>query len=208
MNKFKLFFLFAFFVLIIFNLNSCNVKNLSENKLKTKFVCDEDKYNIDFDKYKSLKKYNYNVDITTSKVVEKTSDIRQNLLKIKNIEIESFSSNESGGNIRAYIPYRESELIEKIFAGDPEITNFSKGSSDIGSSYVEYAEKYYITKILMDNFPEVNNIISNESCDKIDTSNFRRMLQDNIRSYESTMTSYKQQMNKVELYIYIRKQGQ
>lgn len=200
--------LYFFLVLIAFlGLNSCNVKNLTKAQSIDEITCDPSKYNIDYDKYRSAVTYNYSIDITTNDVIKKTTEIRAKLAEINGIDIESFSSNESNSNIRVYLPVKDASIVDKIFSSDREITSFNRSTSNIGSSYIDYAERYYTYKILLDNFQQVKEIVSKASCDKIDSSSVRRVLEDNIRSYESSMDSYQKQSNKVYLQIYIRKPG-
>lgn len=208
MLKLRQFTLLLLISLTLIGLNACNQLPVAKTQTThQKQVCDENtpNYSVNVDKYDNAQMINYNIEITTSNVISKTSSLRQKLSEIKGGEIESFSSNENSANIRMYYPIQLSNKIDQVLSNDPEITNFSRSTSNIGQNYVNYAEKYYSYKVLLDNFDEIENIIKVKSCDKVDTGVLKKMLEENTQNYKSNMSNYKKQMNALYVQIYIRK---
>lgn len=208
MLKLKQFTLLLLISLTLIGLNACNQLPIAKTQTThKKQVCDENtpNYSVNVDKYDNAQMISYNIEITTSNVISKTSSLRQKLSEIKGGEIESFSSNENSANIRMYYPIQLSNKIDQVLSNDPEITNFSRSTSNIGQNYVNYAEKYYSYKVLLDNFNEIENIITVKSCDKVDTGVLKKMLEENTQNYKSNMSNYKKQMNALYVQIYIRK---
>ena len=189
-------------------LNACNKLPLQKSKTNHQQQnCDENStnYYVNVEQYGKAEMLSYNIDITTSNVISKTNLIRNKLAEIQGGEIESFSSNEDNANIRMYYPLKASTQIDQVLSKDTEITSFNRSSSNIGQSYVDYAQRYNSYKILLDNFDEIKEISIAQSCDTVDTNVLKKVLQENIQNYKSNMTSYEKQMDKIYLQIYIRK---
>ena len=209
MNKFQELVLISLICLLVSGISACNLKNNVESndnspKTKKNLVCDDSKYSLNYDKYKNSVMYNYNVEIKSPNVIERASEIRNRLAKLKDIELESFSTQKDYANIRLYLPYNYATEIDNMFANDSDITNFSKSSSNIGDNYIDYYERYVFFDILLNNFDEIEKMAEKDTCDKIDLNRVRRMIEENSRSYESSYTSYKKQLNKINLQIYVR----
>jgi hypothetical protein len=163
---------------------------------------------IDYKKYENAQSYYINVNISTSDVMKKASQIKKSLYDNLSIqELESYSSSESSANLNILVPLEDRETVYKMFMDDPDITSLSKSNSSIGNSYMEASTSYYTYKSLLDSFGEIVAIMRKKNKLYTDECMLKYFLKQQMQNYKSNMDSYEKQINKVTLQIYISKSG-
>lgn len=190
-------------IALVISTSSCQMNNTANDSNAGLFS--NNKEPIDYEKYRNVKTYNISINIATNNVLDKTSKIKKKLAEINLLEMESFSADENSANMRAYIPVKDVEKVSTLLSDETEITSFNRSESNIGDSYIEYAKIYYAYKALSDNYDDVIKTIVKKSSYSIDTSKFKKTIEDQVINYKSNMDSYKNQMNRAILQIYISK---
>jgi hypothetical protein len=206
-NFFKRVLLSFLTIFTAFTFSACKFDTIEKKPTQKHTSVSWENCSSEMAKFRNTKIYNYNLSYSTNNVINKANEIKQKLMEIGDVEIESFSINDSNASIRAYTTGNNADKEFNILSNDPEISSFNKSYSNAGSSYVNYLQYYYFYKALLENYDEINDTLLKDNDHCLNEIEMKTQLQSQMNNYKSNIDSYKAQMERNYIQISISKKS-
>ncbi|MEW5820770.1 MAG: hypothetical protein AB1782_11305 [Cyanobacteriota bacterium] len=172
-----------------------------KNCCKKNFNCIETKKPFKVDNYEEAVSYYMNFKYESDDIFKKVSELKELFDKMNIIEIDSFSSNEKNGYIRGKVIKATTKEIYSILSQQPQLVSYNISQSRCGNNYNFYLEQYHTYKALIDNFDQIEKIITCNYEYDISPDKIKNLLLTQLNNNEANMNSCDNKINSINIEI-------